>query len=179
MQDLNNSLIVSAIGEWRDDLIGALLQEVRDRGCTIHDCRSGILGSSLSAQLLIAGNWSAIGKLETALPAISQKLDLQINALRNGERSLRPQHRPFAVEINAPQHADLLSQICGFFASQGCVVAELVCQDYCAGQTGAAMINVQAVALVPLDGQPPSLREAFMDLCDDLNADGILDPIKS
>ncbi len=179
MQDISNNLILSAIGPWRDEIGGLLLREIRERGCEILDCRMGLLGDALSAQLLVSGNWSAIGKLETALPAICKKLDLRIQAIRSKGRGERPELRPFAVEINAPQQPDLLLHIHDFFVSQHSVLAELVCQDYQAGQTGANMVNIQLVVLVPITALPPTLREAFMDLCDDLSADGILDPIKS
>jgi glycine cleavage system transcriptional repressor len=35
------------------------------------------------------------------------------------------------------------------------------------------------VCHVPVSQHPQALREAFMDLCDDLNADGMMDPIKT
>ncbi len=179
MQDIGNKLVISAIGPWRDSLSLDLIREIRERGGEILDCRISGLGDAHVAQMLISGNWSSIGKLETALPAIAQKLDLQIQGRRTKDRDDRPETRPYAVEINAPQQPDLLIHLADFFASHDSVIAELVCQDYSAGQTSAAMVNIQLVTYVPVTAQPPALREAFMDLCDDLNADGILDPIKS
>lgn len=179
MQDIGNQLVISALGAWRDNLALELLREIRGRGGEVLDTRFSQLGDTMSANLLIGGNWSSIGKLETALPAIAQKLELQILGARTAPRGERADTRPYAAEINAPQQADLLIHISEFFTGQDIVIAELVCQDYSAGQTGANMVNIQLVALVPLTAQPPALREAFMDLCDDLNADGILDPIKS
>lgn len=179
MPDINKHLIINAIGPWRDDLFQQLIREIRDRGCEILDSRMSILGAAFSAQLMVAGNWSSVGKLETALPAISEKLDLNVSGLRTQDRQERPDTRPFAIDLNAPQQPDLLPAVIEFFAQQECVIAELVCQDYSAGQTGARMVNVQLVVLVPITAQPPALRESFMDVCDDLNADGIFDPIKS
>lgn len=179
MPDINKHLIINALGPWRDTHCQQLMREIRERGCEILDSRLCMLGEAFSAQLMIAGNWSSVGKLETALPAISDKLDLQITGLRTQDRTDRPETRPFAIDINAPQQPDLLPALVDFFAQQGCVVAEMVCQDYAAGQTSARMVNLQLVVLVPITAQPPALRESFMDVCDELNADGIFDPIKS
>ena len=179
MQDIGNKLVISALAAWRDDISSLLLREIRERGGEVQDCRFSQLGDACLAQLLIGGNWSSIGKLETALPAIAQKLDLQIQAARTRDRAERSDTRPFAVELNAPQQAELLTSLYDFFQAQDCTISEMVCQEYEAAQTGARMVNIQMVTLVPLTGQPPALREAFMDLCDDLNADGIIDPIKS
>jgi glycine cleavage system transcriptional repressor len=52
-------------------------------------------------------------------------------------------------------------------------------QKYQSTHTGAGMVSVQMVLHVPVNQHPQALRESFMDLCDDLNADGMLDPIKS
>lgn len=179
MQDMHKHLIVSALGAWRDDLSTLLLREIRERGCELMDGRICMLGDSFSVQLMVAGNWSSVGKLETALPGIADKLNIQVQGARTRDRQERPNMRPFAVEINAPQQPDLMQALLAFFSQQDCVVAEMVAQDYLAGQSGAHMVNLQMVALVPIAAQPPVLREAFMDACDELNADGMLDPIKS
>lgn len=179
MPDMHKHLIINALGPWRDNLSARLMREIRERGCEILDSRICMLGDAFSAQLMATGNWSSVGKLETALPAIAEKLDTSLQGLRTRDRDERPDTRPFAVEINAPQQPDLLPSLIDFFNQQDCVVAELVCQDYMAGQTSARMVNVQMVVLVPITAQPPALRESFMDACDELNADGMLDPIKS
>ncbi len=179
MQDISNHLVLCALGAWRDNLSVGLLREIRERGCEILDCRITALGDAFSAKMLISGNWSSVGKLETALPAIGSKLDILVQGLRTKDKAERPDTRPYAIEINAPQQPDLLIHILDFFAGQDTPVAELVCQDYRSGHTGAQMVNIQMVVFVPITAQPPALRESFMDLCDDLNADGILDPIKS
>ncbi len=179
MPDIHKYLIINALGAWRDNLSARLIKEIRERGCEILDCRIGMLGDAMTAQLMVSGNWSSVGKLETALPAIGDKLEIELSGLRTRDRSERPDTRPYAVEINAPQQPDLLPALIEFFNNQDTVVAELVCQDYSAGQTGARMVNIQMVVLVPITAQPPALRESFMDTCDELNADGMLDPIKS
>jgi glycine cleavage system transcriptional repressor len=74
---------------------------------------------------------------------------------------------------------DLLSHLLAFFDEQGVRVREVVTQNYASGYTGADMCNVHLVVHVPVDQHPQALRDAFMDLCDELNADGLFDPIKS
>jgi len=56
---------------------------------------------------------------------------------------------------------------------------EISAQAYESGFTGAPMCSIHLALQVPMTQHPQSLREAFMDLCDDLHADGMLDPIKS
>ena len=79
----------------------------------------------------------------------------------------------------APQQADLLVHLLEFFQAQDVLVPEMNTQKYQSGHTGASMCSVQLVLHVPVNQHPQALRESFMDLCDDLNADGMLDPIQT
>lgn len=180
MSESNNTqLLLWAIGPWSESHLTELLHTLNDKGCASHDLRISQLQEGFVAQMIVTGNWSVIGKLETAIPAIAEKLGLEMGTTRIGIRKPRPDHRPFAVELSAPQQADLFPAIVSFFAHQGVSVVEAVCQPYDAHMTGSPLVNMQLVLMVPNNAQPPALREAFMDFCDDFNADGIFDPIKS
>src|SRR3546814_228014 len=85
----------------------------------------------------------------------------------------------YAAEVIAPQDPNLLVNILEFFQHQDVEVVEILTQKYQSTYTGADMANVQMVLHVPVNQHPQALRESFMDLCDDLNADGMLDPIKT
>ncbi len=178
MPEINNHLVLSVVGPWRDRLTVDLLKAIRDRGCEVKECRVTPIADAITGCVLITGNWSSVGKLETALPNLAEKLGVQLQFHRTADREDRPDMRPFAVDLNVPQQPDLLVNVIDFFASQDVVVTELVHQDYETSQTSAPMTNIQLVVLVPITQHPPALREAFMDFCDDINADGILDPIK-
>ncbi|MGH8457923.1 MAG: glycine cleavage system protein R, partial [Nevskiales bacterium] len=87
--------------------------------------------------------------------------------------------RPYGVEVVAPRRADLLNHVLTFFDAQEVRVREILTQEYASGYTGAEMCNLHLVVHVPVDQHPQALRDAFMDLCDEMNADGMFDPIKS
>ena len=179
MPEINHQLLLWATGPWKDTHLPELLSALSDRGCVSHDMRVSQLQDGFATHMVVAGNWSSIGKLETALPGLAEKLGLQIGASRIAARPAEPELRPFAVELSAPQQADLLPALVQFFAHHGVSVAEVVSQPYQAHMTQAPMVNMQLVVLVGASAQPPALRESFMDFCDDYHADGIFDPIKN
>lgn len=173
-------LAVTAMGINRQGLALDLIRSVIERGCLIIDCRVVPLGQSLTVTFLIGGNWSALGRLETALPNLAEKLDIQIQyqSTEAGTQGT-PDYRPYAVEVIAPSKADLVPQVLDFFHAQNVRINELATQEYLSTHTGAAMCNMSLVVHMPVSQHPQALRESFMDLCDELNADGILDPIKT
>lgn len=179
MPSIENHLSLSVLATPRPQLALELFRAIRERGCEVEDCRIAPVGDRLSASLLISGSWAALGRLETAMPGVAQKLDLQVQFYRCGPREPMPDFRPYAVEVIAPQQQDLLVHLLEFFHGQDVEVAEIATQKYSSTYTGAGMCSVQMVVNVPVNQHPQALRESFMDLCDDLNADGMLDPIKT
>ena len=179
MPETSNLLAFTAIGPERDGQARELVRAILERGCEIIECRLAYLGGSLTACLVVSGNWSALGRLETALPTLAERLSLKLHILRTASPIQQTALRPYAVEVVAPRRPELLDQLLTFFVEHGIQVREVVNQAYASGYTGAEMCNVHLVVHVPVDQHPQALRDAFMDLCDELNADGMFDPIKS
>ena len=179
MPPIENHLSISVLAPARPQLALDLFKAIKERGGEVEDCRIAPIGDRVAASLIVSGNWSALGKLETALPGLAQKLELQVLFTRCGPRALNPEFRAYAVDVVAPQKAGLILLLLEFFQGQGVDVAEIVTQKYDSSYTGAGMCSVQMVLHVPVKQHPQALREAFMDLCDDMNADGMLDPLKT
>lgn len=179
MPKMHKYLALTALAPYRERLAGDLVAAVTKRGCEIADCRIAPVGQHFCAVLLLTGNWSALGKLESALPGLAEQLGLQLQYAHTETPPTAGEYRPYAAEIVAPQHSNLLAELLSFFGAQDIPVTEIAAQGYESGYTGAAMCNIHMTLLVPLNQHPQTLRESFMDLCDDLHADGLLDPIKT
>lgn len=179
MNTAENLLSISILGRARADIPLELFKAIRERGGEVEDCRIAPIGDLVTANMVVSGNWSTLGRLETALPGVAERMDLQVRFERCGAREPSPDFRPYAVDVIAPQQPDLLVHLLEFFRSQGVQVPEISSQKYASTHTGASMCSVQMVSHVPVNQHPQALREAFMDLCDDLNADGMMDPIKT
>lgn len=179
MPETKKYLSIVALGASRDKLAQDLVGAIARRGCEIHECRITPLGDHFSAALLLAGNWSAMGKMESALPGLAEQLGLSIQFQHTRPVDPEPDYRPYAAEVVAPQQPRLLGELVDFFAEQDVRVIEVSAQAYDSGLTGASMCTLHMALQVPLGHHPQTLRDAFMDICDDLHADGLLDPIKS
>lgn len=179
MPEVRKYLAFTALAPHRDRLALDLVGAIDKRGCEVVECRIAPLGGQFAAAMLITGNWSALGKLDSALPGLAEQLGLQVHAAHTETPDLSSDYRPYTAEVVAPQQPKLVSELVGFFVGQEVQVAEVNAQAYDSGFTGASMCNVHLALHVPLSQHPQTLRESFMDLCDDLHADGMLDPIKS
>src|SRR3546814_5049420 len=71
-----------------------------------------------------------------------------------------------------------LFQLADFFDRQGITIESLHCSRYRAMQTGADMFSAQVTIGVPADMHIAALRDDFLEFCDHLNLDAIMDPMK-
>ncbi|HLQ86419.1 MAG TPA: ACT domain-containing protein [Salinisphaeraceae bacterium] len=179
MPEIRNHLCLVALGPNREQLAADLVHAIARRGCNIIECRVTPLGTYFSAAILLTGNWSAMARMESALPALADDLQLKIHYTHGRPGDEAPDFRPYSAEVIAPQQPRLLSKLLDFFAAQNTRVVEISTQEYDSSFTGATMCSTHMALHVPLTQHPQALRDAFMDLCDELHADGLLDPIKS
>ena len=171
-------LVVSVLGEDRASTLHDLARAVRDCGCNVVESRMTVLGSEFSMLVLVGGNWNTITKLEATLPKLAQKLGLTLASRRTSEREPRQDLIPYAVDVVCLDQPGIVFNLANFFAERDIGIAELSTRSYPAAHTGAPMFAVQMSVNIRADMHIGRLREEFMDFCDDLNLDAIMEPIK-
>jgi glycine cleavage system transcriptional repressor len=172
-------LAVSAIGSDRIGLVHEFTRTVTDCGGSISESRMLALGSEFGLQMLIGGNWHALAKLETELARLGETAGLVVHVRRTDGKARREDHIPYSIDVVCVDQPGIISGLAGFFASRTIDVGEVATRSYTAAQTGAAMFSVQMMINVPNRIHISQLREDFMDYCDSLNLDAILEPVKN
>ncbi len=172
-------LVLSALGEDRTGIVHDLARAVRDCGCNVLESRMTVLGGEFAVLMLVTGNWNTVSKLEASVPKLEQSMGLTISTRRTAERAPRHDLVPYAVDVVCVDQPGIVFNLANFFAGRNIGIADLSTRSYRAAHTGAPMFSVQIVINVPVDIHIASLREEFMDFCDHLNLDAIMEPIKS
>ena len=171
-------LVVSAIGENRPDTLLAFSKAVSDCGCSIAESRMHLLGTDFALQALITGAWNMVAKFEATLPRLEKDLGLKISAHRTQERPARDELVPYSVDVVCADQPGIVFNLTDFFASRSIGIEEVQTHTYLAVHTGAPMFSLYMALSVPNSIHIPMLREEFLDFCDHLNLDAILEPIK-
>lgn len=175
---MQNLLAVSALGPHVPTATTDIAKLAADCNCNILDARITLLGTETAMLLLLAGTWNALAKFEHALPALAGRLQLSIQMRRTNSRDTQTQALPYSVQIVAFDTPGILRDISQFFLDQGVTLQDIYSNTYAAPQTGAAMIVINIALNIPADVHINGLRDQFQLLCDDLNLDGIMEPIK-
>ncbi len=171
-------LAVTAIGPDRAGLVRDLSEVVTKAGGNISESRMMSLGSEFAVLMLVAGNWHALGKLRDRLEVLERGGNLTVT-LRDAQPRPRGECAPYLADIVALDSEGIVLGLSGFFAGRGIEISEMTTRSYNAPHTGAAMFSVQMMVDVPADVHTASLREDFLDYCDQENLDAVFDPAQS
>ncbi|MEJ2643644.1 MAG: glycine cleavage system protein R [Gammaproteobacteria bacterium] len=178
MPDMSNYFVISALGGDRPGIVNELSRCILDSGCNIADSRMSVLGGEFAIMLLVAGNWSTIGKLEAQLPRLEQQLGMTITARRTEARQPRQALLPYEVDVVAMDHPGIVHDLANFFSERNINIQDLVTSSYAAAHTGTPMFSVHMSVGIPADQHISALREEFLDHCDQLNLDAVIEPSK-
>lgn len=174
----DNHLLIQALTPAGKSPLLALARRIADAGCNLSESRVSTIGTEVSLMLLASGAWDALAKLETALAKLGRDESLHLVHYRTGPRENSAHLLPYLVEVVAADRPGIVARIVEFFSQRDISVEQLNSTRYHAMQTGAEMFQAQFTIGIPADIHIAALRDDFLELCDGLNLDAIMDPVK-
>ena len=173
----DSQLLIQALTPADKSPLLALARRIADAGCNLSESRVSTIGTEVSLMLLASGAWDALAKLETALTKLARDESLRLVHYRTGQRGNSAQ-LPYLVEVVAADRPGIVARSVEFFAQHEISVEQLNSTRYRAMQTGAEMFQAQFTIGIPADIHIAALRDDFLELCDGMNLDAIMDPVK-
>jgi len=176
---VNNQLVLSALGEDKPGIINELSRCVLNSGCTIHDSRMAVLGGNFALLLQVGGNWNNIAKLENQIAGLESGLGLTITSRRTSVQQTDRDLLPYGVDVVALDQPGIVHNLAKFLSQRQINIQEMVTSSYPAAHSGTPMFSVHMTVEIPASVQISTLREDFMELCDQLNLDAVIEPVKT
>lgn len=174
----DHHLLIQAVAPAADSPLLVLSRRIADAGCNLVESRVATVGADVSVLLLARGGWDAIAKLETALARIGRNENLHLLSYRTHPRDQQSHLLPYMIEVVAADKPGVLVELIDFFNRRSISIEQMSSMRYQAMQTGADMFQAQLTVGIPADTRIAELRDEFMELCDGLNLDAIMDPVK-
>ncbi|MCC7255866.1 MAG: transcriptional regulator [Dokdonella sp.] len=174
----DNLLLISAFGTPGQSPLLALSKRIAECGCNVSEARVSTLGNELHVLALAQGAWDAIAKLENALGRLDRDGALRLAHFRTSAREPQATLLPYMVEVICADKPGVLFQLAEFFTRQSITIEQLHSTRYRAMQTGADMFSAQITIGIPNTMHIAGLRDDFLEFCDGLNLDAIMDPMK-
>jgi glycine cleavage system transcriptional repressor len=174
----NHHLVIAALGEDSTGIIDGISRCILHSGCTVNDSRMAVLGGDFALLLQVSGNWNNIAKLEDQLPGLEERLGLTITSHRTSDRERSRDLLPYGVDVVSLDQPGIVHNLARFFAERQINIQEMVTMSYPAAHTGTPMFSVHLTIEVRASTQIAALREEFMEFCDQLNLDAVIEPVK-
>jgi glycine cleavage system transcriptional repressor len=173
-----NQLVLSALGEDRPGIIDELSRCVLDSGCMILDSRMAVLGGDFALLLQVGGNWNNIAKLENQIAGLEKRLGLMISSRRTTDKQSTEEMLPYGVDVVALDQPGIVHNLANFFSQRKINIQEMITSSYPAPHSGTVMFSVHMSVEIPAKTQISTLREEFMEFCDQMNLDAVIEPVK-
>lgn len=174
----DNQLLIQTLTPSPRTPLLTLAKRIAEAGCNLADARVATIGPDTSLTLLATGAWDAVAKLESALTKLARDEDLRLVHYRTGPREHHSHLLPYLIEVISADRPGILVKIIDFFDRRDIVIEQLSSLRYQAMQTGAEMFQAQITIGIPAATHIAALRDDFLEFCDGLNLDAIMDPVK-
>jgi glycine cleavage system transcriptional repressor len=176
---MSQLIVISAVGSDRTGVVQDLSKVILSCGGNIEESRMTTLGSEFAMLLLVSGNWATLNKLEQGLNKLGDGKNLSVTIRQTGAKMPTGDRMPYAVDIVSLDQQGIVFNLANFFASRDIEIADVITRSYAAAHTGSPMFAVQMAINVPAEVNISQLREEFLEICDRLNLDAILEPVKA
>ncbi len=171
-------LVLVAWGKYSPRLIEELTKAILDCSCSISDSRISILDSECAMLMKVSGSWDTVAKLEDSLPKLAARLDLAIKSNRSHALKSNSGLMPYAIDAVCSDRPGVVHDIARFMSTNELQIQDLYTNTYQAANTGTKMFSVHMTINIPVDTSISVVRNDFMDFCDRLNLDAIMEPVK-
>ncbi len=178
MKKPNNQMVISALGKDRPGLVDRLTRVIYDLDCNICDSRMTVLGGEFAILLLVEGPWNQLARLEGQLPELERSLGLTIIARYTESGEAQPEALPYTVDVVSLDHPGIVHSLANFFSRRDINIIDLNTTSYAAPHTGTPMFAVHMNIGVPANIRIGELRDEFLDFCDSMNLDAVMEPYK-
>ena len=171
-------LALTFLAQQQPDLIVRILQIVADSSCMVRECHSNIMDNLSAGHMMVVGDWHEIAKLENTLKQLEPESGMQISLSRAEDWELDQPHIPYTIEVYAPDRAGIMQELTQFLQAQNILVTQIRTNRNRANKIMTDLFCVNLNIAIPATTHIISLREEFLDFCDNASIDAIMEPVK-
>jgi glycine cleavage system transcriptional repressor len=178
LPDIQQYLVITAVGEMAPRLTEQVARALRDTGCSITESRMAQLGNEFALITMVSGTWDAIAKTEDYLPRMARDMNLALHWRRTTPSKPDKAMMPYAIDVVCCDRPGVVHDIAKFMADNDIHIQDMYTNSYMAAHTQTQMFSLHMTINIPTNVSIAGLRGDFMDFCDRLNLDAIMEPVK-
>lgn len=175
---MQNYLIINTLVNTPRETFHTFSKLAKNSGCNIVESRLDVFEEQSSIVLFLSGSWNEVAKMEDMLIKLEKTSNITILIKRTKTPFSTGETMPYAIDIVGVDKIGLTQEIIDFMLKNKLIFSHISSNIYTSSQTGAKMFSLHMTISLPLDASIAVVRGDFMELCDNLNLDAIMEPIK-
>jgi len=175
---MENYLVITALGKHNSAFVEQVTRAIKECGCSIVESRMTVLGSEFCVLMMLSGTWDSIAKIEDMLPKLQNKIEMSIMIKRTLAAKGSGNLMPYAIDVVSFDHIGIVHDIVNFITQNNLGIQDMYTNTYTASNTGTQMFSLHMAINIPVDVSIATIRGEFMEFCDKLNLDAIMEPVK-
>jgi len=174
---MSNLLVITAIGEDRPGIVDDVSRVLLSLDLNIADSRMSVLGGEFALILLVSGNEDSLQKIQQQGDDLEKSLNLSLQFKQTRDRTSGGDSHTYVVTVDGMDNPGIVQHLSRFLSARQINIEDLQTSSYHAPHTGTAMFAVDMTIEIPADVADDSLRDKFMELCDEQNLDASFEEV--
>jgi glycine cleavage system transcriptional repressor len=171
-----SQIIITAVGPDRPGIVGELTGHLHAAGGNILDSRMVNLRGEFAMMILLELAGDAAGALEQDLPALGQRMGLNISTTPQAPGAQHVSGLPYRLKTYSLDQPGIVARLTNLLRDHVINIEELSAYQQSAAFTGEAIFHTEMKLTIPPKVSLRELRAQLEKLCNDLNCDVDLEP---
>lgn len=171
---MSQKLVITALGADRPGIVNELSNTLLTHDLNIEDSRMSVLGGEFAILLLVSGSEAAINSFLDNKQQAESALNMTLTAKTTETTAPVKTQVPYDVDVISIDHPGIVHKLASFFSDRDINIVDLETDRYAAPHTGTPMFSLHMTIGIPAEINIASLRDEFLNMCDELNLDAKL-----
>lgn len=170
-------LVVTLLGSDQLGLLEAFTKISKQCGCNVLESKLSSFGKECTLIFHYVGSWDAVAKLEIMLPPLCQQLEVALHMRRTTLAPIDSTTLPYHIQITAHDRVGILNEIAYFFLQNRITIDKMDCETTTTRNKNR-LANISLLVNISNKRPLSDLREKFINYCDELNLDAMIEPAR-
>ena len=172
---MNQSLVITAIGEDRPGIVNELTEVLLNTSLNVEDSRMSVLGGEFVVMLLVTGSETSIDSIKQQKDTLANSLNLNLlikpTTLSNPDGNSSDDHLSYNINVEDMDNPGIVHKLARYLSQQSINIVNMQTASGHAPHTGTPMFSVNMQVDIPAELNTKQLENDFTVLCDELSMD--------
>lgn len=168
---MNQSLVITAIGEDRPGIVNELTKALLNARLNIEDSRMSVLGGEFAVMLLVTGDLESIEGIQQHKDELSHSLNLNLLIKTTTQAGDNGGAVSYQITVEGMDNPGIVHKLAHYLSQHSINIVNMQTKSGHAPHTGTPMFSVNLLVDIPDSLDIAQIQSEFSALCDELNMD--------